>query len=172
MNNCQKRKSRQCYIPVVLVDLKKSRPTYYLPGTVLAAVHNTSNSSLTLHKREAEDWEWHPWEDKATGIFWVSSKVIRLRESNFGFVKSEWIAKGSRRRILSAVNHLVQSVLSLLRGQRTTMHRAKCFQLWKSPNFPMAAVPQLRGFTHSMALFQVSNLSKLINHFLLTHSGI
>ena len=79
----------------------------------------TFHLSLTIHKSEAKDWKWYPLGGKSRGNFLSQFQSHKPRGNNFGFVKSERTAKGSRHRILSEVNHPAKSVLSLLQGQRT-----------------------------------------------------
>lgn len=74
----------------------------------------TSNFSLKVKRKPRTEIAIH-WEEKAEGVFWASSKIIRLRGNYFDFVKSEWTAKGSRHRILSEVNPPARSVLSYCR---------------------------------------------------------
>lgn len=85
-----------------------------LPSAVLDALCILLISASRLKVKPRTEIAIH-WEEKAEGVFWASSKIIRLRGNYFDFVKSEWTAKGSRHRILSGVNPPARSVLSYCR---------------------------------------------------------
>jgi len=123
----------------------------------------TSHLSLMIHKVKPKTENDTHWEEKE-GIFWASSKIIRLRGSSFGFVKSERTAKGSRHRILSEVNHPAKPVLSLLQGQRTVARQPNVFNHGNPLTFqwlqPHSSEVLLTGWLSSS--FQMSSSGLII----------